>query len=190
VAGSPAVRGRDRRLKGYAAGSGHGPRSSRGCIKPPGQRRVLGDHGLDLRSVAGVEVVAEGAEFALLGLDLGQPAGIGVCSVQRPRSRLRPVSEKCAQNVLGDFRADSVGEHGGHFLQCLLGLQTRGQPEEPEGVGLRRLRPTKKAESRGRNQRIATDTAIKYLLDIDIILPVLITKQRPFHALKAFAPTR
>ncbi len=59
------------------------PRSSRGCIKPPGQRRVLGDHGLDLRSIAGVEVSTEVSQFALLDLDLGQAAGIGVCSVQR-----------------------------------------------------------------------------------------------------------
>jgi hypothetical protein len=58
------------------------------------------------------------------------------------------VGEKCTQNVLGDFKADAVGERGGHFLQCLLGLQTRGLPQEPEGVGLRRLSPTYRAGAR------------------------------------------
>lgn len=91
-------------MKRFAAGSGREPRSSRQAIKPPGQRRVLGGHGLDLRGVAGFEVVAQGAQFALLGLNLGQAAGIGVCSLQRLGRRVEPGGEKCAQYVLGGLR--------------------------------------------------------------------------------------
>lgn len=78
---------------------GRGPPGSGGCIKPLGQRRVLGDHGLDFRQVAGVQVSAEVSQFALLGLDLGQPAGIGVYSVKRRCRRFGPVGEQCAQNA-------------------------------------------------------------------------------------------
>lgn len=92
------------------AGSGLGAQRSRGCIKPPGQRCVLGDHGLDLRSIAWVEVMAQGAQFALLGLDLGQPAGIGVCSVELRCRRFGTVGQKCAQNVLRDFQAQASGQ--------------------------------------------------------------------------------
>jgi len=110
----PAVLNQGQRRWGFTAGSGRQPRGSRQGIKPPGQLRVLGDHGLDLRRIAGVEVVAKGAQFALLGLDLGHAGGIGVCSVQRLGRRFGPVGEKCAQNVLRDFEADALGEGGWH----------------------------------------------------------------------------
>jgi hypothetical protein len=53
---------------------------------------------------------AEVLQFALLGLDLNQATGIGVCSVQGLGRRFGPVGEKCAQNVLGDFEAQALGE--------------------------------------------------------------------------------
>jgi hypothetical protein len=78
-----AILSRGQRRWGFTAGSGRRPRSSRQGIKPPGQRRALGEYGVDLHRVAGVEVVAQGAQFALLGFDLGLAGGIGVCSVER-----------------------------------------------------------------------------------------------------------
>ena len=37
--------------------------------------------------------------------------GIGICSIPRLGRRFCPVGEKHAQNILGDFKADAVGEH-------------------------------------------------------------------------------
>jgi hypothetical protein len=54
--------------------------------------------------------MAQGAQFTLLGLDLGQPAGIGVCNIQRLGRRFGPVGEKCAQHVLRDFQAQASGQ--------------------------------------------------------------------------------
>ena len=71
---------------------------------------MLSDHGVDLRGIARVEVVTQGAQFTLLGFDLGQAGGIGVYSIQRLGRRFGPVGQKCAQNVLGDFVTDAVGE--------------------------------------------------------------------------------
>lgn len=96
------------------------PRGSRQGIKPPGQRRVLGDHGLDLFSVTAVEVVAQGAPFLLFGLDLGQALGIGVCGFQRFSGRFGPVGDQAAQYVLGDFEADASGEDVWHLDYVLL----------------------------------------------------------------------
>ncbi len=59
--------------------------------------------------------MARGAQFVLLGLDLGQTAGIGVCYVQRLGRRFGPVGQKCAQHIVGDFEADAMGERGCHF---------------------------------------------------------------------------
>jgi hypothetical protein len=58
---------------------------------------------------AGLLGGGQGAQFALLGLDLGQAAGIGVCSVQRLDRGFGPVGEKCAQNVLGALRSGCRG---------------------------------------------------------------------------------
>lgn len=107
------------RLSAWTSGdrdSGRRPRISRPEITAPRRQCVPSDHEPDLRSIAEVEVVAQGAQFALLGIDLVQPAGIGVCRVQHLGRRFGPVGQKCAQNVLRDFEADAVGE--GVVMPC------------------------------------------------------------------------
>jgi hypothetical protein len=56
----------------------------RGYMKLLDQRRAAGEHSLDCRS-SRVQVVAQGVQFALLGLDLGQAGKIAFRYLPKPR---------------------------------------------------------------------------------------------------------
>ena len=108
--GRSADDGRGQRLKEFARTAEGSAAAHAGGIKPPGQQRVLGDHGLDLRSIVRVQFVAQEVQFALLGLDGGQAGSIEICSVPDLGRLCRPVRNHRAQHVLGDFEADASGE--------------------------------------------------------------------------------